>query len=314
MKIKDLFNVEYGINLELNKCEITDDEDGINFVSRTSQNNGVVAKVKLIPGKKPQSAGVLTCAGGGSVLSTFVQTKPFYSGRDLYILTPKKHMTFNEKIFYAMCIKKNAYKYNYGRQANKTLKDIELPDNVPDWVNEVEFNIDKIKTKNIQCENNISCNSWNIFKVGDIMDCYLGRPLHKRELIEDDNGINYVTRTSQNNGVELKVKDVNQDYVNEGNCITIGAEGITAFYQSDKFIVGNKISILRNKNLNIYRGIFIATVINYVTEGLFNYGRALILSKIKELKIKLPVDDKGEIDWLYMDNIVKELPYGDKII
>jgi len=90
MKVAELFSVEYGINLELNVCEITHDNNGINFVARTAENNGVVAKVKLIEGKTPQPAGVLTCASDDSVLSTFVQTAPFYSGRDLYILTPKK--------------------------------------------------------------------------------------------------------------------------------------------------------------------------------------------------------------------------------
>ena len=77
MKLGNLFDIKYGINLELNACEITDDTNGINFVARTSENNGIVAKVKPIKGKVPQPAGVLTCAAGGSVLSTFVQPYPF---------------------------------------------------------------------------------------------------------------------------------------------------------------------------------------------------------------------------------------------
>jgi len=96
MKISDLFDVKYGINMELNQCEITTDVDGINFVARTANNNGVAAKVKIVKEKMPQPAGVITCAGGGSVLSSFVQKKSFYSGRDLYILTPKKKMSFEK--------------------------------------------------------------------------------------------------------------------------------------------------------------------------------------------------------------------------
>lgn len=38
--------------------------------------------MKPVKGKKPQRAGIITCAGGGSVLSTFLQVEPFYSGRD----------------------------------------------------------------------------------------------------------------------------------------------------------------------------------------------------------------------------------------
>lgn len=57
-KIEDLFYVTYGVNLELQNCEIVtnDDTDFVNFVARTSQNNGVVAKVKKIPGITPQEA------------------------------------------------------------------------------------------------------------------------------------------------------------------------------------------------------------------------------------------------------------------
>jgi len=136
MKISDLFDVKYGVNLELMTCERTTDNDinSVNFVARTSKNNGVTAVVKRIDGVEPQPAGTLSCAGGGSVLETFVQTKPYYSGRDLYIFTPKFEMTLAEKLYYCMCIKANAYKYNYGRQANKTLRDIEIPDSVPEWV------------------------------------------------------------------------------------------------------------------------------------------------------------------------------------
>ena len=129
--------MKYGVNLELMTLEIlsNSDIDGVNFVARTSSNNGVVAKVRRIEGLEPQPAGILSCAGGGSVLSTFVQLEPFYSGRDLYTLTPKEVMTLQEKLFYCMCIKANAYRFSYGRQANKTLKDIELPDTIPEWVN-----------------------------------------------------------------------------------------------------------------------------------------------------------------------------------
>lgn len=46
-KLSDLFDYWYGVNLELVNCQIND--KGIPFVSRTSNNNGVVARVELIP-------------------------------------------------------------------------------------------------------------------------------------------------------------------------------------------------------------------------------------------------------------------------
>ena len=50
MKISELFDVQYGINLELVNCQLTnaDDPEGVNFVARTANNNGVVARVKAM--------------------------------------------------------------------------------------------------------------------------------------------------------------------------------------------------------------------------------------------------------------------------
>jgi hypothetical protein len=132
-KVSDLFEVKYGINMELDTCIQADkyDPKAINFVARTENNNGVTGLVKIVDGKIPHSAGLITCAGGGSVLSTFVQTKPFYSGRDLYLLIPKKDMSIYLKLFIITLIKSNKYRYSYGRQANVTLPNLilKLPTN-----------------------------------------------------------------------------------------------------------------------------------------------------------------------------------------
>lgn len=134
VKLSTLFTVRYGVNLELNSLEL--DPNGVNFVSRTARNNGVSAKVKRIEDVTPLPAGMLTVAGGGSVLETFVQPEPFYSGRDLYYLTPIKEMSLEVKLYYCMVIRANKYRYNYGRQANRTLKDllVPAPSEIPDWV------------------------------------------------------------------------------------------------------------------------------------------------------------------------------------
>ena len=127
-KVSDLFNVKYGINMELNTCIETtsDDPEGIAFVARTAENNGVSAYVKRIEGKQPQPAETITVAGGGSVLSTFVQKRPFYSGRDLYLLIAKEDINLKVKMFISTVLFANQYRYSYGRQANKTLPDLIL--------------------------------------------------------------------------------------------------------------------------------------------------------------------------------------------
>ncbi len=126
----ELFDVKYGHNYEL--CHLEEDPNGIPFVSRTSANNGVSARVKHT-GEAPTPAGALTVALGGSVLSTFLQPVPCYEGRDVATLIPKHPMTDEEKLWYACAIRANRYRYSYGRQANRELPRIVLPP-PPAWV------------------------------------------------------------------------------------------------------------------------------------------------------------------------------------
>lgn len=141
--VSTIFDVIYGVNLELNKLEL--DYNGINFVSRTAKNNGVSAKVKRLDGVEPIPAGMITVAGGGSVMESFLQPEEFYSGRDLYYLRPKFDFTDQEKIYYCICLRANKYRFNYGRQANRTLKDILVPsrEEIPQWVS--KLNLSKLE-------------------------------------------------------------------------------------------------------------------------------------------------------------------------
>ncbi|KGI99873.1 MULTISPECIES: restriction endonuclease subunit S [Bacillati] len=125
--IGSMFDLKYGVNLALNACVESESEEAINFVSRTESNNGVSARVERVPGVEPQEAGLITVATGGSVLSTFVQPERFYSGRDLYVLNPKEdRVGLHAKLFLTTVIEANKFKFSYGRQANKSLPDIEL--------------------------------------------------------------------------------------------------------------------------------------------------------------------------------------------
>src|SRR4030042_4358783 len=133
VKISDLFMLKYGGNLELINLEECNKQDynSINFVSRTDKNNGISAYVKKVHDIKPNPAFTISIACGGSVLATFFQQEEYYSGRDVYILIRKKKLSEIEIIFYCYCIYKNKYRYNYGRQANKTIKDILIPEKLP---------------------------------------------------------------------------------------------------------------------------------------------------------------------------------------
>ena len=76
IKISELFDIEYGNQLDLNKLKISKKPDSINFVSRTSKNNGVEETVEKIHNLSPYPSSLITVTLGGTfLLSAFVQIR-----------------------------------------------------------------------------------------------------------------------------------------------------------------------------------------------------------------------------------------------
>lgn len=316
MKIKDLFIITQGKNLELSNLEIASDGDEyVNFVSRTSNNNGVVAKVKKIDGISPMEAGNITCAVGGSVLSTFVQNKPYYHGFHLFTLIPKKKMEMVEKLYYSHIINENKYKYSYGRQANKTLAEIELPEEIPEWLN--SFDLNKydlmIQTKNEQSSTPLNIITWKEFKIKDIFELKNCKCSNASDLI-DGNDIPYIGAKKNENGIMKYVK-YDENLVSKGNCIIFicdgqGSVGYSNYNEYD-FIGSTTLTTGYNKKLNRYNGLFLVTILDKERPK-YSFGRKYKKS-LPNTIINLPITSLGEIDWDFMENYIKKLPYADKI-
>lgn len=319
-KLGDLFTTQYGVNLELVNCTLSSSNEAVNFVARTTENNGVVAQVEVIEGIEPQKAGSITCASGGSVLSTFVQTKDFYSGRDLYLLIPNEEISLEAKLFCCTVITQNKYRYNYGRQANKTLKDLllKLPSNgdKPDW-KYMEQYIKELRhkpiTTSISAEVSpalINVSEWKEYSLGALFDIKKGKRLTKADMIEGND--NFLGAINSNNGVRQKIT---ADRLWDANCITVNYNGSVgeAFYQSEPFWPSDDVNVLYPKGwaLNKYIGLFIATVIK-AERPKYNYGRKWTKEIMKKSVIKLPTKN-GEPDFLYMEQYMKSLPYSDRI-
>lgn len=234
MTIKDLFSYKYGVNLELINCDVTTDKkNSVNFVARTSQNNGVVARVCRIEKMQPQKAGTLSLAVSGSVLSCFVQTEDYYSGRDLYVLTPKIELTLEQKLFYAMCISKNKYRYSFGRAANKTFPNIDIPTLIE--CNNFIGNSKITPLKTTKQKNNvveIDTSKWEDFSLSDLFNVS-GTKTTKIEALEllGKGVYPYVTTQSSDNGIA----GFYNHYTESGNVLTIDSAvlGYCAYQKSN---------------------------------------------------------------------------------
>ena len=320
-EVQELFNVVYGVNLELVNCIETDKDDpeAVAFVSRTELNNGVSAYVKPVPGVEPQPKNTITVAGGGSVLATFLQTQPFYSGRDLYLLYPKCCISNKAKLFLVTIIKANKYRYNYGRQANVTLSSLKLKlpataDGTPDW-QWMESYIDSLHSKALTSANavgngfRLNTEDWREFLLADYFDIVPGK-YHYPDEYEEGN-TPYYSATNENNGIAQNIS-LKPDF--SGNCIVTGKIGCTAFYVPDDFCDTSDVNIFKPKFcMTPYIGLFVASVINLSENYKWAYGRQCRVGNSKKIRIKLPATPDGKPDWQWMESYIKSLPYGDRL-
>jgi len=310
MKVKDLFDLKQGNGLELMRLEKTE-KCGINFVSRTGKNNGVVAQVKAIEHVLPFESGNITVALGGSVLSAFVQNKPFYTAFHMMVLVPKRKMTFAEKIYYCMCIKANDYRYGYGRQANKTLGELELPADIPSWIYTAKLKplSTEIVEKN---QEKLHVEKWKDFKIGDLFKLERCKNNSSSDLLVGDDCY-YLGAKKDDNGVMRCVKKVDH-LTTKGNCIVFigngqGSVGFTN-YMNEDFIGTADLTVGYNDFLNQYVGLFLVTLLD-LERPKYSFGRKWS-ARISDTIVKLPERD-GAPDWEFMENYIKSLPYSDKI-
>jgi hypothetical protein len=318
VKVSDLFNVIYGVNLELvnlTQCKGTD-KNAVPFISRTENNNGVSAYVEMELDVELNPAHTLSVAGGGSVLSTFYQAFPYYSGRDLYVLVPKRKMSVIEMLFYTKCISANKYKYNYGRQANKTLRNILIPSQISEKLK------NKLLTYHKELEKSISqkplidkklklkIDKWKNFKLSELFKIQGSKTTPLLELAEYGKGkYPFVTTQATNNGIEGFY-----DFSSEEKDVLVADSAVLGYcsYQSLPFSASDHVEKLIPKfKMNKYIAMFLTTILN-LEQYRYNYGRKCSQTRMKKISIKLPSKNENP-DFEYMENYIKSLSYSSSL-
>lgn len=314
-KLSDLFKVRYGTNLELNHLKKTTENQGVPFVSRQMRNNGISAYVELVSKIKPEPSGELTCAlGGNGVLTTFIQEKPYYTGRDVACLKPIYEFSKQELLYYCIAIKANRYRYSYGRQANRSLGEILLPspNEIPSWVHNYDIPIYHVADSSHTHAETLSLNigTWRVFHLSELFEIKKGKRLTKARFLKGDTP--YIGAIDKNNGVSAYI---GQSAIHDGNTITVSYNGSVAeaFYQPKPFWATDDVNVLYPKfNLNPYIALFITAIIRK-EKYRFNYGRKWHLDRMKSAIIRLPITLDGAPDWDYMEHYIKTLPFSSQI-
>ena len=331
--LSKIFEIDSGNKFDLNKM-VESQQTRIAFVSRTASNNGVSGWVEPVEGVDPYPVGCITVALGGSLGSTFVQPKQFYTGQNVAVLKDKKGeavLSVEEKLLIAMLIKKECESrfVAFGRELNKHIKTdftIRLPaknqDDV-DWDKVDELSKGVISKLSIKSNNSTlhfsDISTWKRFKIKSIFKTEKNGKLprgkvHSKDDLPDGSGFFYVGAKKRDNGIMYRC-GYDETLISKGNCIAFicngqGSVGYSNYIDTD-FMASGDLALGYNDKLNKYNALFLITIFD---RERFKYSFGRKWGKyLANTEVLLPVQNNGEPDWQYMENYIKSLPYGDRI-
>lgn len=321
--IYDLFEIDSGTKLD--KVKMKTENPTVNFVGRSSANNGVTERVEEIEGIPPFSPGYLTLALGGAYLgSCFVQKERFYTSQNVVVLIPKFEMTLPVKQFIATAIFRESQN-NYCafiKELNAHIKRdfvFSLPVNDKGELNTCfieEFMSNALKKtlskfeglgliKNVLTKQ-INDNKWLDFPLVDLFDI-TGSTTTPKGKLDLDNGGNYpyITTAATNNGVG----GFSNIFTEDGGVITVdSAVAGTALYQEERFTASDHVEKLIPKfDMSKNIALFIVTILNrYAKIHNYAYNEKRSQKALKEEIITLPSKD-GKPDFAFMDSFIDKL-------
>ena len=117
----------------------------------------------------------------------------------------------------------------------------------------------------------------------------------------------YVSSSALNNGVDNFIgNDVGVRRFN--NCLSLANSGSvgSCFYEPFEFVASDHITHLKNDALNIYQYLFIAAMLNRLSEK-YNFNREINDMRISREKVLLPVDENCQLHWTFMKNYVQNI-------
>jgi hypothetical protein len=162
------------------------------------------------------------------------------------------------------------------------------------------------KLKNIKKIEPLENKNWDGFFIDEVTTIMSGKDIYATERIKGTTP--YISATANNNGIGAFVGNKNSTL--EANCISVNRNGSVgySFYHSYEALFSNDCRKLRLKKPNKYVGIFISQQITR-QKAKYGYGYKMGTARLKRQKIMLPINEKNEPDFEYMENYIKNLEF-----
>ena len=298
------------------------DDGDVPFVASGNYNNGVL---KYLSPKKDEALDKGNCITVSPIDGSAFYQKDDFLGRggagSSIILLYNDNLNEYNGYFIATVIRTVCKKYYYNDMANKDViaeETIKLPvdeNHQPDFSYmesymknreiAVSASLTKLQSaKRFSKSKNAEFESWKTYKIKDIFPNIVKPTVyHTREVKEASTGIPYVVRSKFNNGIKYNVERPVEN-VNPAKVISFGAENATFFYQKSEWISGRDMYYIDTRDISEYACLFITSCLQPIAEK-YSYNYGMFPDLLKEENIKLPADENGNPDYVYMENYMK---------
>ncbi len=316
--IDDIFTIDSGVRLTKGNQK----SGNRPFIGSTDSNNGITEFVSNT--NKSLDRNVLGVNYNGSVVENFYHPYEAIFSDDVKRLH-LKHYDDNKFVllFIKSTILKQKVKYQYGYKFNEEhmkRQYIMLPavsEEEPDYafmeeyMREVERQqkekykayIQK-KIEELGGVEKLEDKEWKPFKLIKLFDPNKGNQTDMNSL--QDGVVPLVSARKVNNGLKSFVETQN---LYEGHCVTLNNDGDggagLAYYQPFDFALDSHVTALYPKQeMSKHIQVFLSRCIS-MQEEFFGHGHSINSNRLNSFTIMLPVNSKGEPDYVFMENYMK---------
>ena len=188
----------------------------------------------------------------------------------------------------------------------------------------VKNNPERVFSQTYNASNSAHINKdiiYDEFKVEDIFIIQNGKGVTKDEIADFPGAIEAIQSGADNNAVLGKL---DEEYCNQSKykiireqCLSVARSGTSGYvaYHETPCVIGDsaKALLLKDKSkASIYVYIYLRTVL-MANKYKYAYGRKVTEKKYYKDTIVLPITKVGVPDWNYMEDYIKQLPYGDRL-
>lgn len=312
-------------------------DTGINFVGRTSTDNGIQGKIEK-QDFEPNQPLTITATVIGNYKYVKLQKEHYYCSQNINRLTPKpiiKNWNYKIAYFFIANIQRFVSLYD-GQQGGYKLEIIKKHIvHVPIKNEKIDLEFIEVFMTKLEAERMAKLDAYLVatglkdyaltleekqalddfeslefkdFKVTDIFNVNNSKSILSRDIVADSGTTPYLCASADNNAVSTYIA-YDKQHIDTGNCVFIGGKTFVVTYQEHDFYSNdshNLILHLKDAKKSKSNQLYLATCVKKGLAHKYSWGDSISNRKIQKDIISLPIKD-NKPDYEMMDILISAI-------